>query len=58
MAEGRAVVPPQTWQFRYVLHERVGEFLRLGWMVEADLGPYHGVHLVLMSHCECGAVMP
>lgn len=27
--------------FRYVVHERVGDFLLVGWMVCADLGTYH-----------------
>ena len=45
--------------FRYVIHERVSEYLNLGWIVCADLGPVHGQWSVLMRWlCECPYVEP
>ena len=41
--------------FRYVLHERREDYERLGWMVVADLGDYHGQFSVLAEFiCSCG----
>jgi hypothetical protein len=41
--------------FRYVLHERVRDYERLGWMVVAELGPVHGEWSVLAEFiCSCG----
>ena len=43
----------RTGLFRYVLHSKVDQFLRCGWMVIADLGETHGVYSVLMWRCDC-----
>jgi hypothetical protein len=41
--------------FRYVLHERVADYERLGWLVVAELGPVHGEWSVLAEYiCSCG----
>ncbi len=48
----------RTGLFRYVRHDQIEAFHRLGWMVSADLGPTHGAWSVLMWRCECGAVKP
>jgi hypothetical protein len=40
----------RTGLFRIVLHERVDEYHRRGWMVVADLGEWSA----LMWKCECG----
>jgi hypothetical protein len=47
----------RTGTFRYVLHRKVEEYLKLGWMFVADLGPHHGAYSVLMWRCDeadCG----
>ena len=45
--------------FRYVNHERVVEFLALGWIVRADLGNYHGEFSLLMEWlCDCKPIEP
>jgi hypothetical protein len=37
----------------------VNDYLRLGWMVAADLGPVHGEYSVLMAWpCTCNPAMP
>jgi hypothetical protein len=44
-----------TRTFRYVRHERILDYLNLGWMVVADLGPTHGEWSVFMEfRCVCG----
>lgn len=45
--------------YRYVVHERVVEYLKLGWWIAcADLGP-HGYYSVLMNWpCSCKMVEP
>lgn len=45
--------------FRYVLHERVRDFIMLGWLECADLGPPHNEYSVLMCWpCQCKYVEP
>lgn len=45
--------------FRYVKHERVTDYLELGWMVCADLGRVHGHWCALMRWpCQCQHVEP
>lgn len=45
--------------YRYVIHERVTDYLRLGWAIAADLGPVHGHWSLLMCWpCECKCVEP
>lgn len=45
--------------FRYVLHERIADYLQLGWMLCAPLGPPHDEYAVLMCWlCNCGCVEP
>lgn len=49
----------RTATYRYVIHERVLDYLRLGWAVAADLGPTHGQWSVLMIWlCDCRCVEP
>jgi hypothetical protein len=49
-----------TIQFlRYVRHERVMDYMRLGWMWAADLGDYHSEWSCLMCWpCSCKCVEP
>lgn len=43
----------------FVHHPYVPDWLRLGWMVVADLGPTHGEWSLLMAWiCECRCVKP
>jgi hypothetical protein len=44
---------------RYVIHERVEDYLRLGWMFVATLGPTHGEWSILMGWpCQCEMAEP
>lgn len=48
-----------TRWFRMVLHERIPEYLALGWLVVADLGPIHGEWSMMMQWlCDCPMVEP
>lgn len=48
-----------TRLLRYVVHARIADYLALGWMVVADLGPMHGAYSVLMAWpCDCAAPEP
>lgn len=50
-----------TRTFRYVMWELVEDYLCLGWMVMADLGPIHGQYSTLMEwRCACrqGIIAP
>jgi hypothetical protein len=45
--------------FRYVLHERIADYERLGWLVVAELHPPHGHFSVLMQWlCDCRPTEP
>ena len=45
--------------FRYVIYNRVFNYMRLGWMVAADLGPPHSEYSCLMCWpCSCKCVEP
>lgn len=45
--------------FRYVIYDRVPDYLSLGWMVSNDLGPVHGCYSCLMEwKCHCPMVEP
>jgi len=45
--------------FRQVIWERLADYLNLGWMVVADLGPTHGEWSVLMEfRCVCRDSVP
>jgi hypothetical protein len=40
--------------FRYVRHENIADYERLGWLVVAELHPPHGQYSVLMQWlCDC-----
>jgi hypothetical protein len=44
---------------KYVKHSEVLDHLRVGWMVLADLGSYHGQFSLLMGwQCACALVVP
>jgi hypothetical protein len=44
---------------RYVIHERVEDYLRCGWMFVASLGPTHGEWSILMGWpCRCKPAEP
>ena len=47
----------RTGLFKYVIHSKVEEYHRQGWMIVADLGQPHGYYSVLMWHCECGQLV-
>jgi hypothetical protein len=45
--------------FRYVTHERVHDYMLVGWAWAADLGDYHGQYSCLMVWpCKCPPVEP
>ncbi len=45
--------------FRYVLHERVIAYMRVGWMWCADLGlPHSQYGCLMMWPCKCECVEP
>jgi hypothetical protein len=45
--------------YRYVTHNLVPDYLRLGWMAAADLGPIHGQWSILMFwSCGCAVREP
>jgi len=45
--------------YRYVIHAHVPDYLRLGWMAAADLGPTHGQWSILMFWaCGCDPKIP
>ena len=45
--------------FRYVLHEHVADYLRLGWMLCPPLGPPHEYYSALLCWmCACKCVEP
>jgi hypothetical protein len=45
--------------YRYVPHDLVLDYFRLGWMWIADLGPIHGHYSCLMGWpCQCEIVEP
>ena len=45
--------------FRYVIHQSIPAYLKLGWMVVADLGPIHGEWSMLLEwKCQCKCVEP
>lgn len=45
--------------FRYVPHDRVLDYFRLGWCWAADLGSYHGQFATLLCWpCACREVEP
>jgi len=49
----------RTWHVRYVRHHLVMDYLLLGWMVAADMGPHGGQYCVIMSWlCQCKIVEP
>lgn len=49
----------RTRWFRMVVHERVADYLALGWLQVADLGPIHGEWSVLMQWlCNCPLIEP
>lgn len=40
--------------FRYVVHSRIADYLRLGWLIVADLGHPHNQWSVLAEWvCDC-----
>lgn len=45
--------------FRYVTYNRLADYLALGWMIVADLGPYHNQWALLCEWlCQCRVVEP
>ncbi len=45
--------------FRYVLWSKFEDYLLLGWLPAADLGPVHGAYSTLMEwRCNCPQVVP
>jgi len=43
----------------FVPHREVEGYLRLGWMMIASLGEYHGQFSILMGwRCECPCTIP
>jgi hypothetical protein len=44
----------RTGQFKYVVHSRIEEYHRAGWMIVSDLANCnHGAYAVLMWRCDC-----
>lgn len=43
----------RTGLFRYVRHQDIDHYHKLGWMVVADLGAPHSQYSVLAWHCGC-----
>jgi hypothetical protein len=44
---------------KYVRHEHIEDYMRVGWVTVADLGEIHGRWAVLMGwHCDCPVVLP
>lgn len=48
----------RTGLFRYVRYADVEGYHRRGWMIVADLGPFHGTYSCLMWRCECLEASP
>jgi hypothetical protein len=47
-----------SW-LRYVRHHLVEDYLQLGWMVIADMGPHGGQYCIIMKwSCTCPMVEP
>jgi hypothetical protein len=45
--------------FRYVVHERVEEYMKLGWWIVQTNMQHHGYYSVLMNWpCNCKMVEP
>jgi len=43
----------------FVVHRQIEDYLRLGWMMVANLGEYHGQFSVLMGWCcQCPCTVP
>lgn len=48
-----------TRTFRYIPHDLIPDYLLLGWMIVADLGPIHGCYSVLGEwRCACPEAIP
>ena len=43
----------RTGLFRYVVHSKIDDYHKMGWMIVADLDCHHGIYSVLMWKCEC-----
>lgn len=53
------MTPYPTKFCAFVGHQNIPQWLKLGWMVIADLGPTHGEYSVLMAWiCKCACVKP
>lgn len=51
-------LPPDS-EYRYAPIERLGDFVALGWMIVADLGPTHGEYSALAAWpCGCPPPLP